>query len=91
MRYADLVLVFSSSAQSSNKAQVQESASQYTRLIQLLNGSGLYAVGKHGHKKGDILILVRSSDAKLRELAKCERYVRFALTSLFNFSTCPVN
>lgn len=73
----DLVILFSSSIISFNKAQVRENAKQaeeqYSRLITLLQTSGLQAVGKRGEKHGDLMVLVKCPKSKLNWLAKRER------------------
>lgn len=73
----DLAILFSSATISFNKAQVRENAKQaeeqYSRLVSLLETSGLQAVGKRGEKHGELMILVKCPTAKLNWLAKRER------------------
>lgn len=82
----DLVLVFRSSATSSNSTKVQpkalarqnarQASEQYARLLRALKeNGGLHAVGKRGERDGQLLVLVSCPEALVRRLAQRERCV----------------
>ena len=79
--HVDLVILFSAGVSLINKAQVKENIQgaevQYTRLLNLLQESGLHAVGKRGEKLGDLVILVKCPQEKLGALARAERSAIF--------------
>lgn len=75
--HVHLVVAFAFPTKSSNKSQLLEDArkaeEEYTKLLQLLESSGLKVVGKAGRRHGEIIILVHSPLAKLEQLARSEK------------------
>lgn len=74
----DLILIFrSSSAKVLPRRDARENARQaerqYTRLLEILKGAGLRAVGKRGENDGQLLVLVSCPRSTLARLAQRER------------------
>ena len=75
--HVHLVVTLSFPTISSSKARLrtetQKAGEEYTKLLRLLESSGLRAVGKAGRRHGEIIVLVHSPLAKLNQLAKLEQ------------------
>lgn len=75
--HAYLVVAFTFPTKSSNKLRLREETrkaeEEYTKLLLLLESSGLKVVGKAGRKHGEIIIMVHSPLAKLDQLARLEQ------------------
>lgn len=75
--HVHLVIVFTFPTKSSNKSRLREdirnAEEEYTKLLLLLETSGLKVVGKPGRRHGEIVILVHSPLAKLDQLARLEQ------------------
>lgn len=74
----DLVISFRASQKTSlSKKQTKEEArkaeTQYSRLLEALNGGGLKAVGRRGDSLGHLLVFVYCSDELLKNLIIRER------------------
>lgn len=77
--HVHLVIVFTFSTKSSNKSRLREETEnakeEYTKLLWLLESSGLKVAGKAGRRHGEIIVLVHSPPSKLHQLARLEQYV----------------
>ena len=75
--HVHLVVVFTFPTKSSNKSrlreEIQNAEEGYTKLLRLLESSGLKATGKAGRRHGEIIIFVHSPLAKLNQLARLEQ------------------
>ncbi|KAF9647312.1 DUF590-domain-containing protein [Thelephora ganbajun] len=75
--HVHLVIVFTFPTKSLNKSRLrgeaQNAGEEYTKLLQLLESSGLKAVGKAGRRYGEIIVLVHSPLVKLNQLARLEQ------------------
>jgi len=75
--HVHLVVVFTFPTRSSNKHRLREdirnAEEEYTKLLRLLESSGLNVVGKVGRRHGEIVVLVHSPLAKLNQLARLEQ------------------
>ena len=75
--HVHLVISFSFPTKSSSKTllreEIRNAEEEYTRLLRLLESSGLKAVGKAGRRHGELIVLVHSPLAKLNQLAKSEQ------------------
>ena len=75
--HVHLVVIFSFPTKSSNKSRlredIQNAEEAYTKLLLLLESSGLKAIGKAGRRHGEIIVLVHSPLAKLNQLARLEQ------------------
>jgi len=75
--HVHLVIVFTFPTKPSNKFRLREDTrnaeEDYTKLLRLLESSGLKVVGKVGRRHGEIIVLVHSPLAKLNQLARLEQ------------------
>lgn len=75
--HVHLVIIFSFPTKSWSKSRLREETrnaeEEYTKLLRLLESSGLKAVGKAGRRHGEIIVLVHSPLAKLNQLARLEQ------------------
>jgi len=75
--HVHFVIVFTFPTKSSNKTrlrgEIRNAEEAYTKLLRLLESSGLKVVGKAGRRHGDIIVLVHSPLAKLNRLARLEQ------------------
>src|SRR5712691_10258341 len=55
------------------RQEAQEAEDQYSRLLDLLRKSGLYAVGRRGEHQGQLIVLVSYSGHQLGLLLQRER------------------
>ena len=74
----DLILVFRSSStkvlpRRDARENARQAERQYTRLIEILKGAGLRAVGKRGENDGQLLVLISCPQITLARLAQRER------------------
>jgi len=78
-RDIDIVVVFRASIPSIHiskqkaRQEAQEAEDQYSRLLDLLRKSGLYAVGRRGEHQGQLIVLVSCSGHQLGLLLQRER------------------
>jgi hypothetical protein len=75
--HVHLAVVFTFPTKSSNKVRLREDTrdaeEDYTKLLRLLESSGLKVVGKAGRRHGEIIVLIHSPWAKLDQLARLEQ------------------
>ena len=75
--HVHLVVAFTFPTKSSNKSNLREDTrnaeEEYTKLLLLLESSGLKVVGKAGRRHGEIIVLVHSPPSKLDQLARSEQ------------------
>lgn len=75
--HVHLVVVFTFPTKSSDKSRLREDTrnaeKEYTKLLLLLESSGLKVVGKAGRRHGEIIVLVHSPLDKLDRLARLEQ------------------
>lgn len=75
--HVHLIIVFTFPTNSSDKFRlrkdVRDAEEEYAKLLQLLQSSGLKAVGKAGRSHGEIAIFLYSPQAKLEQLARREQ------------------
>jgi len=78
-RDIDLLVVFRTSIPSIHiskqkaRQEAQEAEDQYSRLLELLRKSGLYAVGRRGEHQGQLIVFLSCSGHQLRLLLQRER------------------
>jgi hypothetical protein len=75
----DLAIVFKAGSSSLLKSAIRDEAAQaekqYTKLIDTLKSGGLYAVGRRGETRDQLLVLVYCPQEKIASLVQHERYV----------------
>ncbi|KAL4252126.1 DUF590-domain-containing protein [Abortiporus biennis] len=79
----DLIIVFRSAVagrvltKTQARQNTREAERQYTKLLEVLKGGGLKAVGKRGEREGQLLVLISCPSVLLKALARRERYSDF--------------
>jgi hypothetical protein len=75
----DIAIVFRAATTSLLKSAIREDAKQaeqqYTKLVETLKAGGLYATGRRGSTRDQLIVLVYCPEEKLVQLVQKERYV----------------